>query len=146
MSLPSATVLGAMSLGAVGAVLAAGAALSAPHPSPRSDQQPLVVTTTSPLPCPAGTEEHGDSCLKVVVAPAAPAPVAPARETAASDAGSSSTGERSSQQAPEVEPTEPAETPDSPDAQEGQHDQPGGDGQHTEDAQDSSHDGSESGD
>ena len=138
MSLPSATVLGAVGLGAVGAVLAAGAALSAPNPSPRSDQQPVVVTTNTPLPCPAGTEEHGDSCLKVVVAPADPAPAATHEAPAAVP---DSTGSNE-QEAPEVEPSEVAETPDHED---GEHDGPDSGGS-SQEPQDSPDGGGESGD
>jgi hypothetical protein len=139
MTLPSATVLGAVSLGAVGAVLAAGAALSAPNPSPRSDEQPVVVTTSTPLPCPAGTEDRGDSCVKVVVAPADPAPVATHRAPAAVEDSSDA------QEAPETEPSEVAESPDHEDAEDGEHED-GEDSQEHEDGEDSSDDGAESDD
>jgi hypothetical protein len=118
-------VLGAVSLGAVGAVLAAGAALSAPNPSPRSDQQPVVVTTTSPLPCPAGTEDRGDSCVKVVVAPADPLPAVNHPAPAAPVGGDVSTRQRSADRSPEAEPSESPEPADHEDAQD------------TEDSQDS---------
>jgi hypothetical protein len=137
MSLPSATVLGAVGLGAVGAVLAAGAALSAPNPSPRSDQQPVVVTTSTPLPCPAGTEERADSCVKVVVAPAEPAPAETHRAPAAVP---DSTGSNE-QESPEAEPSDVAETPDHED---GEHDSQ--DSQEHEDGQDHPDSGGETGD
>jgi hypothetical protein len=141
VSLPSATVLGAVGLGAVGAVLAAGAALSAPNPSPRSDEQPAVVTTSTPLPCPAGTEDRGDSCVKVVVAPADPAPVATHRAPAAVADSSDA------QESPEAEPSEVAESPDQEDGEDGEHD--GEDSQEHQDSQeheDGSDDGAEGGD
>lgn len=138
MSLPSATVLGAVGLGAVGAVLAAGAALSAPNPSPRSDQQPVVVTTSSPLPCPAGTQEQGDSCVKVVVAPADPAPAT--HEAPVAPATTATDTRDSVERSPEAEPSEVAESPDHEDGEDGP------DSESSQEPQDSSDGGGESGD
>jgi hypothetical protein len=91
MALPSTTVLGTLALGTVGAVLAAGAALSLGGVVNSSNDDPFVPASPSPsaLPCPAGTEDEGDECVETVVlnVPASPADIdsSPAASLVVSD-------------------------------------------------------------
>lgn len=132
MSLPTSAMLGTLALGSVGAVLAAGAALTSPSTSPRSDEQPIVVTSPSAEPCPTGTQEVDDACVKTVLAPA---PVV-VRAAPSSDA---------TQEASDDPSDEPSDEP-SDDATEGSHssddsqDDDSDEGEDAEDAEDAEDD------